>query len=278
MNIPDATLTLIASVLGVDVESLFAWLLRNRVHHTAGILASSTTKNTKTANVPTIAIGKTREESLASCKGCKLLPKEAEIPCYSQHGTPAMGHHSQTRAYKRLTENGKSVEKYTAEHAIRNRHIKALMVRFGSIGDPARANRAELYSALLTCDIERLDPVGYTHFWREEFALDLRPWFLASCNTIAECEEAESMGWRTTLVVDCPDEYWDNGKYIGPARLAGGAVCFAMTKPAVTCNTCRVCTSRPANVKRRPILDRYPRIVFPNHGRGSAARRNRRRA
>ncbi len=64
-------------------------------------LATPTTKNIKTGNVPTIAIGATREESLDSCRavGCPMLHKKhggqgggGEPLCYSQNGTPSFSH------------------------------------------------------------------------------------------------------------------------------------------------------------------------------------------
>jgi len=75
--------------------------------------------------IPQQIIGMDREESLATCQGCKLLE---DCVCYSQFGTPSIGF-AHTR--KAAIERGKDK---SIENALLNRHKSAKMFRMGGIG------------------------------------------------------------------------------------------------------------------------------------------------
>lgn len=262
----------VADKLEIRIADLDAWLFRNRAEHFAGILYSARSSNTKTGSVPSAAIGRSREESKRSCEGCSLLDSG---DCYAQYGTPAMGHSSQTRSRDRRLADGRSVLRYDPYVAIADRWFGAQMVRFGSIGEPARSVRSDLYAGLYHAYQNELDPVGYSHMWRHEFAADLKPFFMASVDSEEEAEEAEELGWRTALVHRAPLSHWEDGRYVGPRRVAGGLVCPAMVNKT-TCNDCTLCTSDPVRPERRAVLAKIKRIVFIEHGPKSTARQSRR--
>ena len=90
------------------------------------ILWSGTTKTRKLGNIPVASVGSTREESFRSCQGCPHLG----VDCYSQHGTPAMGHASMVKSY---AKRGPSY--YSLKRALLGAARSARYVRFTTIGD-----------------------------------------------------------------------------------------------------------------------------------------------
>ena len=91
------------------------------------------TNNEKTGNVPTLAVGKTREQSKRSCGKCPLLKRnsrDGKARCYSQHGTVAIAHAQMVKTHE------KEPGRYTFERAMANRRASARMARFGSISIP----------------------------------------------------------------------------------------------------------------------------------------------
>ncbi len=200
---------------------------------------TGTTKNRKTGDVPTLAIGRTRQQSLESCKGCKQLETGE---CYAQFGTPAMGHNSMIKA----AAKGKD---YSLKAALKQSKRSAKMARFGSIGDPGALPHSYLIKAADACRKAGLDVVGYTHHWRTK--PKLAGLLMASCDDISEADAALAMGYRVAVVLP-----WDHvGKFTTPNG-AKGIVCPAMVKEGLTCNECRLCDGS----KRGPV------IGFPNHG------------
>ena len=200
---------------------------------------TGTTANTKTGDVPTLWIGQTRGESLASCKGCPLLESK---DCYAQFGRPSMAHTSMRRAQTR----GKD---YSLRNALQTAKRSAKMARFGAIGDPGALPMAYLSKAIKAVRSIGLDVVGYTHHWRVK--PHLAGVFMASCDDVSEVDGALAAGFRAAVVLP-----WDHkGKFTTPNG-ATGIVCPAMVSDRVTCNTCRLCDgSKPG-----------PVIGFPNHG------------
>jgi hypothetical protein len=210
---------------------------------------TGTTANTKTGDIPTLWVGSSREESKASCKGCPLLNNG----CYAQGGTPSMAHSSMIRAAKK----GK---RYTLKAALQASKRSAKMARFGAIGDPAALPLAYLKKAIGAVKAMGLDAVGYTHHWRSK--PELAGVFMASCDSLEDCDDAMSMGYRAAVVLP-----WDHtGRFTTPQG-AKGIVCPAMAAEekgkSVTCNDCRLCDgSKPG-----------PIIGFPNHGPKDAHKR-----
>ncbi len=200
---------------------------------------TGTTKNVKTGNVPTLWVGKTREQSYDSCKGCKLLETK---DCYAQFGTPSMAHKSMIRA----ADKGKD---YSLKQALMDSRRSAKMARFGAIGDPGALPLDYITKAIAAVRKAGLDPVGYTHHWRDK--PELAGVFMASCDDLSEVDDALAKGFRAAVVLP-----WDHeGKFTTPGG-AKGIVCPAMVKQGLTCNDCRLCDGS----KRGPV------IGFPNHG------------
>jgi hypothetical protein len=205
-------------------------------------LYTATTSNRKTGNVPTMAIGRTRQESKDSCKGCSLLDSG---DCYAQYGTVAIGHSSTVKGYE------KKPERYSLKRALSNRLASAKMVRIGSIGDPGALPGGYLADVLDAITGEGLDPVGYTHHWRGR--PDLAGLLMASCETLQEADQAVRAGFRAAAVVP-----WDWAKQRFKTPDGNPAViCPAILEPdVVTCNNCRLCNGAKAG----------PVVVFPDHG------------
>ena len=203
------------------------------------------TSNDKTDDVPTMAIGRTREESKASCQGCPMLDSSE---CYAQNGTVAMGHASMVKAYA----NDEAPEhRYSLKRALSNRSVRAKMARLGSIGDPGALPGSYLARVIDTLTGEGLDPVGYTHHWRGR--PDLAGLLMASCETMGEADQAIREGFRAAVVVAWD---WTENRFKTPEGNPG-IVCPAILKPGlVTCNTCRLCNGAKAG----------PVIAFPDHG------------
>lgn len=205
-------------------------------------LYTATTSNRKTGNVPTMAIGRTRQESKDSCVGCPFLDSGE---CYAQGGTVAMGHNSMVKGYARKPE------RYSLKRALANRLASAKMVRLGSIGDPGALPGGYLADVLDAITEEGLDPVGYTHHWRGR--PDLAGLLMASVETLAQADEAIRAGFRAAVVLPWN---WNDQRFTTPEGNTG-IVCPAILKPdVVTCNNCRLCNGAKAG----------PVIGFPDHG------------
>jgi len=200
---------------------------------------TASTKNRKTHDVPTMAVGSTRSESKASCEGCPLLESG---DCYAQYGTPAMGHASMIRAAAKGRD-------YSLRAALGAAKRSARMARFGSIGDPGALPYDYLVQAANACRKAGLDVVGYTHHWRVKPRL--AGLLMASCDSLDEVDRALAMGFRAAVVLP-----WDHVGRFTTANGAKGIVCPAMVKEGLTCNQCRLCDGS----KRGPV------IGFPNHG------------
>lgn len=217
-------------------------------------LWTATSSNTKTGNVPTLWVGETLEESRASCEGCAQL---VTGNCYAQYGTPRIAMRTMEKANRR----GKP---YGLRQAIANSARSARMARFGALGDPSRIAPQTLRAWFRLVKATGLDVIGYTHFWREDRNQWLKSFFMASCDTLAEAEEAAAMGWRTATVVpaDYPEAViaLDNGDR--------AVVCPALRSDRIDCNSCRLCNPQKAG----------PHILFKDHGpksRGAARRKAR---
>ena len=210
----------------------------------------------KTGKVIGLWVGRSREESKASCKGCALLaPPAGEPRCYAHGGTPAMGHSSMIRAAKRGTM-------YTLKRAIALAPRSVKMARFGVIGDPAALPDAYLAKAERIIRRHGMDVVGYTHHWRAA-GKRLAGRLMASCDRLEEVDEAIAAGYRAAVVL--PHDHASR-RFTTPAGHKG-IVCPAIMSDRVTCNTCRLCDWSKSG----------PVIGFPDHGptapRASKAKR-----
>jgi hypothetical protein len=123
------------------------------------------------------------------------------------------------------------------ERADRVRLGRGRPVRLGSYGDPAAVPPAVWH------DLTRRAAVhtGYTHQWRDGFALqDL---CMASVETDADAADARAAGWRVFQVTD------------GPRRRRGAIMCRNAENARWTCSACAACSG-----------GRGPDVTQPIHG------------
>lgn len=160
-------------------------------------------KNQKTGNIIQQFIGGTREESLKSCDGCKLLKDRS---CYAQFGTEEWAHINIIKAQFR--------KDYTLRNALKKRHKESKYVRFGSIGDPSIIPATIYRSITKTVREKGLGVLSYTHFWRNRGS-HLKRLSMASCDSWKDIRTALKEGWRTTLVVskDFIEKNGNKGKF-----------------------------------------------------------------
>lgn len=212
----------------------------------ADILWLAQTSNKKTGNVPTAFIGKSKKEALASCKGCAQLKNRN---CYAWFGTVSWALRAVLKVFKR------DPQRYSFMNAVAKRAPTARMVRVAAIGDPARAKYRDLESSFELSKQLGLAFVGYTHFHKEPSSDRLKTMLMASCDSVAEADEAVKRGWRATAIVSHNFE----GKRFTTPEGHTAVICPAQTKPKeITCNDCMLCDASRAT--------RFQIIAFKDHG------------
>ncbi|MGE3483481.1 MAG: hypothetical protein AB7L09_01995 [Nitrospira sp.] len=195
--------------------------------------------NEKTGVIPTQYVGLTRDETWDSCQGCNLRP-DAGGGCYAWNGNSSRGANSVRKA----VANGRAAD---LRSAIERAPRSAKAVRFGAIGDPSRVDRAALYADIEHARAAGFKVLAYTHMWRREpHNGRLKREMLASCETMAQAEEALSKGWLVTVA--------------GPDKVEGMVTCPHYARPEIQCNRCTLCDV--------PTLRRtgFRGVVFPAHG------------
>jgi len=125
--------------------------------------------------------------------------------------------------------------------------VAAAGVRFGAYGDPVLL---PLGLVQRFADLSGGHYTGYTHQWRRLEYQRYRPYFMASCETLADAQLAESMGWRWYMVTT-------------EDSVPGAVLCphqNTALKQVVLCNTCWACNGskdRPVGAaQRRSIIAR----------------------
>tara|TARA_R110000868_G_scaffold214300_1_gene464374 strand:+ start:424 stop:1140 length:717 start_codon:yes stop_codon:yes gene_type:complete len=106
--------------------------------------------------------------------------------------------------------------------------INDRIVRMGAYGDPAMVP-VKQWRALLAGSSGR---TGYTHAWRRMWAQALRPYVMASVDSVAEQDIARAMGWRT-FRVRTETEPLQANEFACPASPEGGE-----RKQCITCKAC----------------------------------------
>jgi|688.fasta_scaffold555820_2 hypothetical protein len=220
----------------------------------ANLVVVARSKNAKTGDVPTVWVGRSLEESRASCAGCEQLETGN---CYAQYGSPSFAISSIHRSAARA----KSWRRYTIHRALKQRDPSARFVRFSALGDVARADREQVTEAFAASRHAGLAIVGYTHFWSSDGKW-LRGKLMASCDSPSAAMRANAAGWRAAIVMPA--------NTTGTMRNLDGSV-FAVECPAVaaarygktfTCNDC-------ASGKRGALCDATvegPNVYFADHG------------
>ncbi|CAB4166512.1 hypothetical protein UFOVP839_39 [uncultured Caudovirales phage] len=106
--------------------------------------------------------------------------------------------------------------------------IAQRIVRMGAYGDPAMVPVAQ-WRMLLAGSAGR---TGYTHAWRRMWAQALKPYVMASADSVAEQDLARSMGWRT-FRVRSESEPLQSNEFACPASPEAGN-----KKQCITCKAC----------------------------------------
>ena len=111
-------------------------------------------------------------------------------------------------------------------------------IRLGTYGDPAMMP-AHIWRALL---IEAKWNAGYTHQWREPWALEHRAFLMASCDSAADVSAASADGWRTFTVVPNDGQHRRRAGDLAAVVSAPVALCPASYQAGqkVTCATCPI--------------------------------------
>jgi len=134
----------------------------------------------------------------------------------------------------------------------------------GDVIDPATGNPDPLYIAELitVCDMltdSGIDVLGYTHTWRHPDSQPLKKYFLASCDTWQEVEEARGNDWYTQIT--------DTGTLSPtPAEIKPVLCPNQITAGNVKCRDCMLCSPSKLNRNRpdsRPVTRRT--IVIKYH-------------
>jgi hypothetical protein len=145
---------------------------------------------------------------------------------------------------------------YTLRGALATASKAAKMVRLGSIGDPAGLSPLDGAYIREAVKREGLALIGYTHGWALDKSRRWKGSIMASCDTLAQADQAIADGWRATVVL--PHDH--TARVFETPDGHKGVVCPAMLQPEiVTCNTCRLCDGSKAG----------PVIGFPDHGPGA---------
>jgi hypothetical protein len=102
------------------------------------------------------------------------------------------------------------------------------IVRMGAYGDPAMVPIKQ-WRMLLAGSAGR---TGYTHAWRRMWSQALKPYVMASVDSVKEQDIARAMGWRT-FRVRTETEGLQVNEFACPASPEGG-----LRKQCITCKAC----------------------------------------
>lgn len=106
--------------------------------------------------------------------------------------------------------------------------VAGRIVRMGAYGDPAMVP-VKQWRMLLAGSAGR---TGYTHAWRRVWAQALKPYVMASADSVAEQDIARATGWRT-FRVRTESEPLQANEFACPASPEGG-----QRKQCITCKAC----------------------------------------
>jgi len=158
-----------------------------------------TSGNIKTGNIPQGYIGYTKEETEASCAGCKWRRKDPETGegggCYYWQGQTQGAHQSMRERARRHPGE------YTLTYALENARRAARYVRAAVGGDPNIFDREAVKKAH-----EEVKAAGlkgmliYNHFFKDK-GKHLKGLTMASCDTVADADQAVDSGWRAAVTI-----------------------------------------------------------------------------
>lgn len=244
-----------------------------------GILCSPESKNPKTGNIPQVYIGRTKEETEASCRGCPMFKEDPETgeaqksECYYHSGSAQMGHGALRNSYNKGRKND------DLALVIQSSSRSAQYVRLAVGGDPQALTLEQVQSVWKTAKDNGFKGVlGYTHFSEPRSFVHkgkkgtndgshLKGLVMASCDDMEQADRMVDKGWRAAVVVPAiipgakpsKAKRWEakgmkpwNGETFTTPKGRKVTLCPAQTGGQVknalsgrmediTCNTCGMC-------------------------------------
>ena len=163
------------------------------------MLRRPTSGNSKTGNIPQGYVGETKEQTEASCAGCKWRRKDPVTKtgggCYYWQGQTQGAHQSM-----RVRSQSKPKE-YTIEYALANARRTARYIRAAVGGDPNVFSRDTVQSWHDKAKAAGLQGVlAYNHFFKDKGS-HLKGLTMASCDTLEQADEAVDAGWRAAVTI-----------------------------------------------------------------------------
>lgn len=211
------------------------------------MLFRPTSDNEKTGNVPTAWVGPDAAAAAETCTGCALYPRA----CYAWRGRVLASAQGLFRAAARAPE------KYTLDYALAHAARSAKMLRVTALGDAGALPAEEVAQIVTKVRAAKLALVGYTHRWREHAAHAWRGHLMASCETPEQADTAVAAGWRATFILKRGEAAVRGKTPAGnPWILCPAQHPVRAGRPAVTCNSCRLCAAASSG----------PVIAFRGHG------------
>ena len=219
-----------------------------------------TSGNGKTGNIPQGYVGYTKEETEASCAGCKWRRKDPETGegggCYYWQGQ-TQGAHESMRVRAR-----RHPDEYTLDYALANARRAARYIRAAVGGDPNIYTRDEVLSwhkAARKAGMKGM--LIYNHFFQSK-GKHLLGLTMASVDSLSEADLAVDSGWRAAVTItshkapgarkpqlrNTPE--WTGQEYTTP-KGRQVVLCPAQVGRR-DCNTCGLCD--PTTHNRVPII------------------------
>lgn len=231
-----------------------------------GYLAVAGSSQPKTGDTPQIAIGRTKAEGLASCKGCSMLSRKLggtgdKTKCYHWGGSSQLGHIAMAKANEK--DPYKTREDIWAALDSNKLSAHANYIRLAVGGDPSALALEQVEDIRAAGKHYGLGVLGYTHF-PEGKGAHLKGQVMASCDDLETADRVVDSGWRAAVMLDAliPDitpskaarfkglKKWEGEKFSTPAGRKV-TICPAQTgaeitlrngrKKKVQCNDCGMC-------------------------------------
>lgn len=144
-----------------------------------------------------------------------------------------------------------------------------LKIRLGSYGDPSAAD-PHPFIALVSRAAGR---TGYVHMWKTKYFMRakanaevLRPYVMASCDSVADYADATAQRYRAFLVTPKNADYSSRSLLSVGSRVVGAMICPAsgefaeLTGHKTNCSSCGACSGAEGKGKT------MPNVFIPAHG------------
>jgi hypothetical protein len=143
-----------------------------------------------------------------------------------------------------------------------------LAVRLGSYGDPAAAEPQPLIDLVSRAKTR----TGYTHMWKSKYPLAqanaeaLRPYVMASCDSMDDYAEATRLRYRAFLITSKNRDYSSRSLLSVGSHIVGAMICpasepfLALTGRKTSCADCGSCSGAEGKGAK------HPNVFIPAHG------------